>query len=164
MAATQPSVPRDTRLLLAIVLISVALLWVLARIRFPERPPTPNPVPPVLAQLAPPSAFDDIVSTVTRLQPRLAAALAPIDGIGSNGETRRATALRFRGDLALGLLPDDLRVSAGEGMMGPVEVGRDRASHLAVFRLPDSAAATMVSWSPRRADLPRFLMAASAAE
>src|SRR6478672_11624419 len=98
MPPTQPSVPRDTRLLLAIVLISVALLWVLARIRFPERPSTPNPVPPVLAQLAPSSAFDDIVAAVSRLQPRLAPALAPVDG---------ATALRFREDLAVAVLPTD---------------------------------------------------------
>ena len=43
MEPNRPSVSRDTRLLFAVILISVAMLWVLARIRFPDRPPTPKP-------------------------------------------------------------------------------------------------------------------------
>ena len=69
--SNRPSVSRDTRLLLGIVLASIALLWVLARIRFPDRVPTSNPVPPVLAQLAPPSPLDEIAESVAQLQPRL---------------------------------------------------------------------------------------------
>jgi len=156
MPPTQPSVPRDTRLLLAIVLISVALLWVLARIRFPERPSTPNPVPPVLAQLAPSSAFDDIVAAVSRLQPRLAPALAPVDG---------ATALRFRDDLAVAVLPTDAPAAAHpRSEADPIEIARDRASGLAVFRLTGSPVEPVSTWSPRRVDAPRFLMIATAAQ
>jgi hypothetical protein len=156
MPPTQPSVPRDTRLLLAIVLISVALLWVLARIRFPERPSTPNPVPPVLAQLAPSSAFDDIVAAVSRLQPRLAAALAPLGG---------ATAFRFRDDLAIAVLPADAApADRPRTEADAIEIARDRASGLAVFRLAGSPVEPVPTWSPRRVDAPRFLMIATVAQ
>jgi hypothetical protein len=47
----RPRVSRETRLLLAAGVMAVAALWLLARIRFPERPVSPNPVPSVLSQL-----------------------------------------------------------------------------------------------------------------
>ena len=71
MQLNRPAVSRDTRQLLAIVLIALAVLWVFARIRFPNRAPTANPVPPVLAQLAPASAFDDMVGAMAQLEPRV---------------------------------------------------------------------------------------------
>lgn len=49
-------ISRDTRLLLITVCIAVAALWVLARLRFPDRPATANPIPPLLTQLAPRAA------------------------------------------------------------------------------------------------------------
>ena len=51
-SAYRPRVSRETRLLLTAGVLAVAALWLLARIRFPERPATPNPVPAVLSQLA----------------------------------------------------------------------------------------------------------------
>ena len=55
-------------MLLATVLLSLAALWVLARIRYPERPATPNPVPPLLTQLAPRPVFEDLASAVLQLE------------------------------------------------------------------------------------------------
>src|SRR5687768_7025191 len=105
MEPNRPSVSRDTRLLFAVILISVAMLWVLARIRFPDRPTTPNIVPPVLAQLAAPSAFDDIAASVAQLDPRLRGSVVALDVRPQSGRLARSAsgvvpALRFRDDLA----------------------------------------------------------------
>jgi hypothetical protein len=169
MKPTHPAVSRDTRVLLTIVLISVATLWALARLRFPDRPATPNPVPPVLAQLTPRSAFDDITAAVTRLQAQLQPSIVGLDIERRSSATvsrvvhTSVSALRFRDDLAVALVRatgstnwSDLKV------VGAVEVARDRASQLAVVRLPDSSAPLLPTWPPQRLSFPRFLIAADA--
>lgn len=167
MEPVRRAVSRETRLLLAIILISLSMLWVLARIRFPERPPTPNPMPPVLAQLAPRSALDDIASSLTQLQPLLEAALVTFDVRSSEGNdarpSGRAVALRFRNDLGVGLIeqPNGLAPPTPAGME---VVARDRASHLVVVRLPAGSPATLSTWTPRRLEAPRFLIAADASD
>ena len=40
------------------------------------------------------------------------------------------------------------------------EVARDPVSHLAVIRVPEGIAPALSTWSPRRFDYPRFLLAA----
>ena len=97
-----------------------------------------------------------MVAAVSRLQPRLAPALVPVDG---------ATALRFRDDLAMAVLPADA-APAGRprSEVDPIEIARDRASGLAVFRLTGSPVEPVSTWSPRRVDAPRFLMIATAAQ
>jgi hypothetical protein len=67
----RPPLSRETRVLLMTVLISLAALWVLARIRFAERPATPNPITPVLTQLAPPPVFEQLTSAVFQVESRL---------------------------------------------------------------------------------------------
>ena len=169
MNPNRPAVSRDTRLLLVIILISLGTLWVLARIRFPDRVPTPNPVPPVLAQLAPPSAFDDIARTVAQLEPRLQPSIASVDVERSSrnnpdGPARvSVSALRFRDDLLLawidGSAADDITAPA---VVGATEVSRDPASNLVVFRIAGDPAPSLSTWSPRRPAYPRFLIAATA--
>ena len=162
MEPTRPSVSRDTRLLFAVILISVATLWVLSRIRFPDRPVTPNPVPPVFAQLAPQSAFDDIASTVAQLEPRLRESVIALDVWRESGPLSRPAnavvpALRFRDDLVVVLMrPVAAEVTVPAGM----EVARDPVSHLAVIRVPEGTAPVLSIRSARRFDSPRFLLAA----
>src|SRR4051812_13987822 len=48
----RPRISRETRRLLMTACVAVLTLWVLARIRFPDRAGTPNPMPPLLTQLA----------------------------------------------------------------------------------------------------------------
>ena len=170
MQPNRPSVARDTRLLLAIVVISVALLWVLARIRFPDRAQTPNPVPPVLAQLAPPSAFDDMSATVAQVESRLQPSLVELEVQRHSDGRRRAgvirnkvLALRFRPGLAVAWLGPDSDFDAVETMpLDALEVARDRASRLVVIRVSGSFAPVLSTWSPRRPFHPRFLIAAAA--
>ena len=120
------------------MVISVALLWVLARIRFPDRAQTPNPVPPVLAQLAPPSAFDDMSATVAQIESRLQPSLVELEVQRHPDGRRRAEvirnkvlALRFRPDLAVAWIGPDSDFDAVETMpLDALEVARDRASRL----------------------------------
>ena len=70
---------RETRLLLMTILVSFAALWVLARIRFAERPVTPNPITPVLTQLAPPPVFEQLSSAVFQVESRLSPVLMGIE-------------------------------------------------------------------------------------
>src|ERR1700759_501332 len=101
------SISRETRLLLTIALVATSTLWVLARLRFPERASTPNPVTPVLAQLAPPNAFEDIATSLNQLRGRLGASLQRVEIRAAGGQTATtATALRFRDHLAVLVLPD----------------------------------------------------------
>ncbi|MEO8258357.1 MAG: PDZ domain-containing protein [Acidobacteriota bacterium] len=169
MPRSRPTVARDTRLLLAIVAISVALLWVLARIRFPDRGETPNPVQPVLAQLAPPSAFDDMSATVAQVESRVQSSIMAVDlrrapaGRGAAATHGRVLALRFRDDLSVALIGADSDAEAADStLIEALEVARDRASHLVVIRAPGSVAPALSTWSPRRPQRPRFLIAAAA--
>src|SRR5215510_13754888 len=100
----RPRVSRETRLLLTTVLFSLAALWVLARIRFPERPRTPNPVAPLLTQLEPATAFEDLERAVFELEPQVAPALTmlsvqrPGPAPRSDDERQLIPSLRFRDD------------------------------------------------------------------
>jgi hypothetical protein len=149
----RPRISRETRLLLGIVGLSVAMLWTLARLRFPDRPPTPNPMPPVLAQLTPQSPFDSIADAVAALEPRVAPALAAADVDGA-----LHTALRS-GNIALTISRSASHRVVIDGEEAPV-LARDAASGLTVLRLGDS------SERPRTAPAPiesaRFLIAANA--
>ena len=160
MDPLRPSVSRETRLLLTIVAVSLVLLWVLARIRFPGRAATPNPVPPVLAQLAPPSAFEDIASTVAQLAPRLGALISTIVVSTENGsgpQSASAQALRIRDGLAVALIDERDTLRTAEGTA--IEIAaRDPATKLTLLRLPpdDNSAADI--WSSRGPQSPRFFI------
>ena len=158
-------VSRDTRLLFGIVLIAVATLWVLARIRFPDRAQTANPVPQVLAQLVPRSAFDDIASAVAQLEPALRAVMVAVevrgrDANASGGSAiRTVPALRFRDGLALTLM-DQTTEPADAAAENSGEAGRDPATGLTVVRVADGAISAPDTWSPRPPESPGFVLAA----
>jgi hypothetical protein len=156
-------VSRDTRLLFGIVLIAVATLWVLARIRFPDRVPTSNPVPPVLAQLAPRSAFEDIASTVAQLEPAVREVMVPVDvrrreAPASRPSGSRTAALRFREGLALTLM--DQTTEPADAAENSGEAGRDPVTGVTVIRVVSGPVSSVEAWTPRQPDSPRFVLAA----
>ena len=157
----RPRVSRETRLLLTAGALAIAALWLLARIRFQERPVTPNPVPAVLSQLASRPTYDDLAAEIAQLQTRVEPSLLALDVpsavLGSSSASRRIGALRLRDDLAVTLLPagshpelwSDTRVLAS-----------DPASGLLVVRVPNQVRASpLVPWTPRRLQQPRYLIA-----
>jgi S1-C subfamily serine protease len=161
-------VSRETRLLLAIALISVAALWLLARIRYPERPATANPVPPVLAQIVPPSPFESIATSIRELEPRIVPALAVTpraSALAAQNGARPAgvrIALRFRENLAIALLEGELPEDEHSAVSASIAV-RDAVSGLALVEVAGSPPAFLPRWSPSSLrPSARFLVAATA--
>src|SRR4051812_33276392 len=110
--------PRETRLLVVTIVLSVAGLVMLARFRFPTQQPLALPVQP-LQQLAARAAFDDLSASVTRATARVRASLvvvarAPAPEVarsfsledvlrqdGTEPAADHVLALRFRPNLAV---------------------------------------------------------------
>jgi hypothetical protein len=156
----RPRVSRETRLLLTAGVMAVAALWLLARIRFPERPVTPNPVPSVLSQLASGPKYDDLAGEIAQLHARLQPSLLALDirsAVGSLQTSYRTTAIRLRDDLAVTLVPP---ASSRERSNDAPIVARDAASGLAVVRVPIPVSISPpVPWTPRQPQQPRYLVA-----
>jgi hypothetical protein len=130
----QPVISRETRLLLITIVVSVGALWLLARLRFQDRPVSAAPVVPVLAQLRPPANYDNLARSLSELRPGVAAAIATAeDG---------TSALRIGNDVGIGLV----------------------ASRLDLMRLPEGDVPAMSAWTPRIFDYPRYLVAADLVE
>src|SRR5687767_126140 len=99
----RPRVSREPRLLLTAGVIAVAALWLLARIRLPDRHVTLNPLPSVLSQLASGPVFDDLAGEVAQLHPRLQPSLLALDvpsSVCSLQTSPRPAAIRLRDHLA----------------------------------------------------------------
>jgi S1-C subfamily serine protease len=159
----RPRISRETRLLLVTAILAVAALWVLARVRFPDRPAAPNPVQPFLTQLTARPTFGDLAEEISQLQPRLEPLLFLADGAPRAGGAAPGSphdlrlALRIRDDLAAVLL-DGADRTAGTDMRQHV-AGFDPASHLAIVRVPGPPAPPPVPWRPAEPRRPRYLIA-----
>jgi hypothetical protein len=162
----RPRVSRETRLLLTTALVAVVALWVLARVRFPDLPATPNPVSPLLSQLATTPTFDGLASEVSQLRGRLepwlialdASSLAP--SVAAGPTASRVTALRIHDDLGIILMPT---TRAREPGRADRLVATDRASGLSVVRVStESPVPAPTPWQPRRLDRPQVFMVTDA--
>jgi PDZ domain len=150
---TPPHLSRETRLLLVTIMISMAALWALARLRFPNRPATPNPVAPLLTQLAVPVGFDDLASEVSKIESRLLPSLVPVELTGAF-----VAALRVRDDIGATLLASGGQ-SAKLEADSPTLLAHDPVSGLALVRVPGAPAPELTPWAPPRLDTPRYLLA-----
>ena len=141
----QPVISRETRRLLVTILVSVMALWVLARVRFQERPVTSTPVPNVLAQFRPVSGYADLARVLADLRPVVVAAVSASAG--------GRPALRIRNDAAVTLAP------------GPADavLASDRATGLAIVQHEEGDVPGLMPWAPRLLDYPRYLVAADLA-
>jgi hypothetical protein len=158
---------RETRLLLITILASLAALWVLARLRFADRPLAADALTPVLTQLTPPPVFDQLASAVSQAVSRLTPVLMGIQLPPSTASLGRSpnivSALRVEGDVAVTVTEAP---SGGAALASGVTVlVRDPASGLTVLRVPGSDApaeslAFPPTWLPRRSPSPRYLLAA----
>ncbi len=160
-AAARPRVSRETRLLLGTVLLSLVALWVLGRLRFPDRTGSVNPVPAVLNQLAPRSTFDDLASAVARATTPLAGSVVALPSSqGDSGRSPARSAIRLRDDMVVTLMSDEAADAEARHAGASVAViARDAASGLAIVRVPPGQAPLLETWAPRRPEAPRYLMA-----
>ncbi len=146
----RPKVSRETRLLLTAAAIAIAVLWLLARIRFQGLPATPNPIPAVLSQLASPPRFDDLASQLAQIQSRLQPSLLVLDA-----PPGRSAAIRLRDDFVVAYLAPD-----AAGGKDATVLAYDSASGLAVASSMTAATAPLpLPWTPRRLAQPRYLFA-----
>jgi hypothetical protein len=164
-SAHRPRVSRETRRLLMTAFLAVLTLWILARIRFPDRPANPNAVATLLSQLAGFSRFSDLASAIEDLQARVAPTLVTVvpdvADITERAEhtEQRVAALRMRDDVAIAILEP----GASHGERNPLRViAEDRASGLAVLRVGNSTNAFLpVLWSPEGLDKPQYVVVSS---
>jgi hypothetical protein len=155
-------VSRETRLLLLTACLAIAALWVLARVRFPDRPPPPNPVQPILTQLSGRPTLDDLAAEIWQLQPQLQPLLMALGPAASSRSAFPADArdprpaLRVRTDVAV-VLPDPGGPTDAE--VRERVIGLDPASGLAVVRVPALPAPLPVPWVSNETPRPRYLIA-----
>ena len=132
----RPRVSRETRLLLTAGLLAITVLWLLARVRFRDRP-APSPIPAVLGQLTARPKLDDLAAEVGELRTRLAPSLVaidwPSDGLETPRRVRRIAGLRHRDGTAVAHLSSRALFDT------PGVVAVDPASGLAVLRAPGRA-------------------------
>lgn len=159
----RPRVSRETRLLLTAALMAVAALWLLARVRFPERSVTANPVPAVLSQLASGPKYDELAGEIAQLHAHLQPSLIALDlpsVAGSPQALPRMAALRLRGDLAVALIPSAPNQATSNAAL---VLARDAASGLAVVRVSAPLPAPPpVPWTPRQPQQSRYLVTTAA--
>ena len=151
---------RETRQLLLAACLALLTLWVLARVRFPERPPTPNPIPPLLTQLSARPGFAELELEVASLQSRLGPSLLRVaDGGGGADRREPRPALRIASDLALALL--DPAAPATTADLQAI----DRGTGLALLRATRlERAALPVPWAADGLGTSRYLLAAAPGE
>jgi hypothetical protein len=152
-------VSRETRQLLIAALAALLALWVLARIRFPGQPVSPNPIPSLLSQLSNVPRFANLAGEVAELQSRLANSwlAVPVSAIDDTVEEgpRRLTAIRLSNAQAV------VHLRGGDRPLEEVDIiAADRVTGLAVIRTGSSSTpAGIPPWMPQSLDTPRYLMA-----
>lgn len=157
-----PRISRETRLLLTTALLALAILWVLARIRFPDSPVTANPVPPVLTQLGATPRFEDLAGEVSQVHGRLQPLMHVISARAAGATVSMAAVALSIGDgVAAAWLPPD---APADAISDAEIVAHDPASGLLVLLRPGEGDAPMpVPWVPRRLDQARFLISSDVA-
>lgn len=154
----RPRISRETRRLLTAAIMALVALWVLARVRFPDRPAAPGPVQPLIDQLSASPRFGDLAAEIAQLRARLRPALLVLREAAPGWPGR--VALRVRDDLALAYtsLPGPLHDPAGVD----VALARDPASGLTVVQaLREQARLVLPPWMAMRPDDPRYLAVAT---
>jgi hypothetical protein len=157
----RPRVSRETRLLLTAGVLAVAALWLLARIRFPERPVTPNPVPSVFSQLASGPKYDDLAGEIAQLQTRLQPSLLALGVASASPDSPQAAhstaGIRLRDDLGVTWIPPGSNQAPGNDA---IILAHDAASGLAVARVPIAVSTSpAITWTPRQLQQSRYLIA-----
>lgn len=155
----RPRVSRETRRLLAAAGLALLALWILARLRFPERPTSPDPVSTMLTQISPPTAFADLAAETARVEQRIRPLLSVVTGQpAGEGNPRAFPAWPWRDDLAIAIVPSTGAVPAREDMRAI-----DPPTGLALFRVSRVEAPARTTWTPDGLEIPKYLFAATPA-
>jgi hypothetical protein len=158
-AQTPPRPGRETRLLLVTIAVSIAVLLLLARFRFPEepadRPVQPAPAP--LERLAAAATYDELASVMADLERRIAPRVAIARWSSADGGSALSVAPRIAPDRAVMLTRPEGKLESPSAE-APLElVGQDEVNGLSVLRVPavDDGVVTIRTATPRPG--PRYL-------
>lgn len=150
----RPKVSRETRLLLTAAAVAIAVLWLLARVRFQDLPDAPSPIPAVFSQLANSPRYDDLAGQLAQIQSRVQPSLLILD---APAPAPRSVAIRLRDDFVVShLAPATPARPSNDATM----MARDPASGLAVASSMSAASMPLpLPWTPRRLPQPRYFFA-----
>jgi S1-C subfamily serine protease len=131
---------RETRLLLATIAVSVGMLLLLARFRFPEEAArqTVEPAAPPLERLAARATFDELAGIIADLERRILPTLLPVAGQRPDG-TLYVPAVRVTADRAVAMLPGDYRIASVGSELKPNVLLHDVVREVAVVAAPPRA-------------------------
>jgi hypothetical protein len=161
--AVAQRISRETRLLLITALLAVATLWVLARIRFPGRPVTADPVTPVLTQIASIPRFTDLAAEVSLTRTRLETSVVAVRVATSLEkeswqESHRPAIVVGEGLAVAWLTAAGTHVSQDDDEV----LVFDSASGIGLVRTP-TARRPPALWMPRNLEDARYLMVSDVA-
>jgi S1-C subfamily serine protease len=133
---------RETRLLLATLAISVAVLVLLARFRFPDEAsrPVTDPMPAPLERLAARATYDELAAIMADLERRLLPRLLVVQVQPDRSAGAYGVAARVTPDRAVTLLASHETLT---GAAAPAILARDNARDLAVLSVPEAADAVV---------------------
>jgi hypothetical protein len=165
MAETRPAAEsrpangaRETRLLLATIAVSVAVLLLLARFRSPEEAarPAADAAPPPLERLAARATYDELAAIMIDVERRIAPSIVVVGG-QANGAVSYTPAVRVLPDRAVAVLARNRRVVPVSTAQAPQIISRDAVRELIVIQSTarSDAVAIMPSVAPRPG--PRYL-------
>jgi len=148
----RPKVSRETRLLLTAAAVAIAVLWLLARVRFQGLPDAPNPIPAVFSQLASPPRYDDLAGQLAQIQSRVQPSLLALDA-----PAPRRVAIKLRDDIVVSHLGP---ASPARSLQDTTVLAHDPASGVVVASSMSAAAMSLpLPWTPRRLQQPRYFFA-----
>ena len=158
---------RETRLLVLTVVISGAVLAVLAQFRFPEQRRVETIAQP-LEQIAARATYEELAAIIGRLQPRIAPSVVVLRA-AHHGESNTRTlqdvaiaptadapifvpALRLRPDIVIARLAPGLHVEAvvGDAAAVPIVLSTDALRGIVLVRVPAPAEGATWQWQAAR--------------
>jgi serine protease Do len=146
------------RLLLATIAVSVGMLLLLARFRFPEEAgrPSASPAPAPLERLAARATFDELAGIMADLERRLGRTVISLGVHGGDGVTS-VPAVRLTADRAVAILPADRRLVGVDGKGPPPIIARDAARDLIVVQTSSSPETVVTFPSAPATPGPRYV-------
>lgn len=164
--ATTEATPRsrETRLLLVTIAVSVGVLLLLARFRFPDEAATQtvSSAPAPLERLAARATYDELASIMADLERRIVPRVVIVSTRDAEGHETLVVAPRLLPDRAVALVDGSASLAAAPGSGDLELVGRDEARSVAVVRVPalDDGAVPLRQGQPRTG--PRYVAAVEA--
>lgn len=159
MNGSEQRTGRDGRLLALVIVVSLAVLLMLAKFRFAPSDGAPPPVTGPFERLTARSTYEDLAATIANLVQRLASSVVVVQldpappqekpGTGAKTRTpepllivpprlvppRLVPAIRVGQDLAVIHLPAGFLVTDGQGLAAPIQlVASDAAREIGVLR------------------------------